>query len=92
MKTHSLLRRWLRCLCQKGRQIERHLALRFNYVNYITGFCEYRLIVAVKETYFFKAMVYSKRTLFYYFTCIEHRELKLSELINLPHSIAVIVF
>ena len=34
-------------------------------------------------------MVYSKRTLFYYFTCIEHRELKLSEFINLPHSIAV---
>ena len=35
------------------------------------------------------AMVYSKRTLFYYSTCIEHRELKLSEFINIPHSIAV---
>ena len=33
--------------------------------------------------------MYSKWTLFYYFTCIEHRELKLSEFINLPHSIAV---
>ena len=37
-----------------------------------------------------QAMVYSRRTLFYYFTCIEHRELKRSEFINLPHSIAVI--
>ena len=39
-----------------------------------------------------KAMVYSKRTLFYYSTCIEHRELELSEFINLPHNIAVNFF
>ena len=36
--------------------------------------------------------MYSKRTLLYYSTCIEHRELKLSEFINIPHSIAVKYF
>ena len=39
----------------------------------------------------FKARVYSKRTLFYYFT-VEHRELKLSEFVSSPHSIAVHFF
>ena len=52
--------------------------------------CNRQTVVTTALLQLLKAMVYSKRTLFYYSTCIEHRELKLSEFINLPHSIAVI--